>query len=54
MARHNEILTKFKVMQPVFNFSDNDHKEVVNKLPLRKDLKIQYICSCLIDFLIFN
>ncbi|KAI3365859.1 hypothetical protein L3Q82_000847 [Scortum barcoo] len=33
MARHNEILNKFKVMQPVFNFTNKDlfHKEVVKK-----------------------
>lgn len=30
MARHNEILNKFKVMQPVFDFTNKDHKEVVN------------------------
>uniref|UniRef100_A0A3Q1I9Q9 Phosphodiesterase n=1 Tax=Anabas testudineus TaxID=64144 RepID=A0A3Q1I9Q9_ANATE len=29
MARHNEILNKFKVMQPGFNFSDQDHKELM-------------------------
>lgn len=31
MARHNEILNKFKVMQPVFDFTNKDHKEVVKK-----------------------
>ncbi len=29
MARHNEILNKFKIMQPVFDFTNQDHKEVV-------------------------
>lgn len=29
MARHNEILNKFKAMQPVFNFTNKEHKEVV-------------------------
>lgn len=58
MARHNEILNKFKVMQPVFNFSDNDHKEVVNEHPLRLYplliyLKMQYVCSFLIYLYVF-
>ncbi|XP_035500797.1 high affinity cGMP-specific 3',5'-cyclic phosphodiesterase 9A-like isoform X2 [Scophthalmus maximus] len=29
MARHNEILNKFKDIQPVFDFADKEHKEVV-------------------------
>ncbi|XP_030610510.1 high affinity cGMP-specific 3',5'-cyclic phosphodiesterase 9A-like isoform X2 [Archocentrus centrarchus] len=29
MARHNEILNKFKVMQPLFDFSNTDHKELM-------------------------
>lgn len=31
MARHNEILNKFKTIQPVFNFTNKDHKEVVSE-----------------------
>lgn len=31
MARHNEILNKFKIMQPVFDFTNKDHKEVVKR-----------------------
>lgn len=30
MARHNEILNKFKTIQPVFDFTNKDHKEVVS------------------------
>lgn len=31
MARHNEILNKFKTIQPVFKFTNKDHKEVVSE-----------------------
>lgn len=33
MARHNEILNKFKMLQPVFDFNNKEHKEVVRKQP---------------------
>lgn len=43
MARHNEILNKFKSIQPVFDFTNKDHKEVVSDPdpphPPRRDLK---------------
>lgn len=29
MARHNEILNRFKTIQPMFNFGNKEHKEVV-------------------------
>uniref|UniRef100_A0A672FIB7 High affinity cGMP-specific 3',5'-cyclic phosphodiesterase 9A n=1 Tax=Salarias fasciatus TaxID=181472 RepID=A0A672FIB7_SALFA len=29
MSRHNEILNKFKAMQPVFNFTNKEHKELM-------------------------
>lgn len=29
MARHNEILNRFKIIQPVFDFGNKEHKEVV-------------------------
>ncbi|KAM9835987.1 high affinity cGMP-specific 3',5'-cyclic phosphodiesterase 9A-like [Aulostomus maculatus] len=32
MARHNEILNRFKVIQPVFDFTNKDHKEVLMKI----------------------
>ncbi|XP_028255561.1 high affinity cGMP-specific 3',5'-cyclic phosphodiesterase 9A-like isoform X2 [Parambassis ranga] len=35
MARHNEILSKFKVIQPVFNFTNRDHKEVLMKIMVK-------------------
>uniref|UniRef100_A0A3Q1AT57 Phosphodiesterase n=1 Tax=Amphiprion ocellaris TaxID=80972 RepID=A0A3Q1AT57_AMPOC len=35
MARHNEILNKFKVMQPVFDFTNKDHKEVLMKIMVK-------------------
>ncbi|XP_026157321.1 high affinity cGMP-specific 3',5'-cyclic phosphodiesterase 9A-like isoform X1 [Mastacembelus armatus] len=35
MARHNEILNKFKVLQPVFNFTNKDHKEVLMKIMVK-------------------
>lgn len=34
MARHNEILNKFKALQPVFDFTNKEHKEVVQKYTL--------------------
>lgn len=33
MARHNEILNRFKMLQPVFDFNNKEHKEVVRKHP---------------------
>ncbi|XP_068506104.1 high affinity cGMP-specific 3',5'-cyclic phosphodiesterase 9A isoform X2 [Syngnathus scovelli] len=33
MARHNEILNKFKTIQPVFDFKNKDHTEVTFCLP---------------------
>ncbi|XP_029369626.1 high affinity cGMP-specific 3',5'-cyclic phosphodiesterase 9A-like [Echeneis naucrates] len=35
MAKHNEILNKFKVMQPVFDFTNKDHKEVLMKIMVK-------------------
>ncbi|XP_056157562.1 high affinity cGMP-specific 3',5'-cyclic phosphodiesterase 9A-like [Lampris incognitus] len=35
MARHNEILSKFKVMLPVFNFKNKEHKEVLMKIMVK-------------------
>ncbi|KAM7365799.1 hypothetical protein PAMP_016704 [Pampus punctatissimus] len=35
MARHNEILNKFKIMQPVFDFRNKDHKEVLMKIMVK-------------------
>ncbi|XP_069020314.1 high affinity cGMP-specific 3',5'-cyclic phosphodiesterase 9A-like isoform X1 [Embiotoca jacksoni] len=35
MARHNEILNKFKMIQPVFNFTNKDHKEVLMKIMVK-------------------
>ncbi|XP_045906759.1 high affinity cGMP-specific 3',5'-cyclic phosphodiesterase 9A-like isoform X1 [Micropterus dolomieu] len=35
MARHNEILNKFKTMQPVFDFTNKDHKEVLMKIMVK-------------------
>uniref|UniRef100_A0AAV2LBT1 Phosphodiesterase n=1 Tax=Knipowitschia caucasica TaxID=637954 RepID=A0AAV2LBT1_KNICA len=32
MARHNEILNKFKSFQPTFDFSNKEHKEVLMKI----------------------
>ncbi|CAL9698433.1 unnamed protein product [Knipowitschia caucasica] len=32
MARHNEILNKFKSFQPAFDFSNKEHKEVLMKI----------------------
>ena len=29
MTRHNEILSKFKTILPVFDFKNKDHKDVV-------------------------
>lgn len=37
MARHNDILNRFKVMLPEFNFTNKEHKDVVtthHSLPL--------------------
>ncbi|XP_053724144.1 high affinity cGMP-specific 3',5'-cyclic phosphodiesterase 9A-like isoform X3 [Synchiropus splendidus] len=35
MARHNEILNKFKVILPVFDFNNKDHKEVLMKIMVK-------------------
>ncbi|XP_070814137.1 high affinity cGMP-specific 3',5'-cyclic phosphodiesterase 9A-like isoform X2 [Chaetodon trifascialis] len=35
MARHNEILNKFKVTQPVFDFTNKEHKEVLMKIMVK-------------------
>ncbi|XP_071335792.1 high affinity cGMP-specific 3',5'-cyclic phosphodiesterase 9A-like [Trachinotus anak] len=35
MARHNEILNKFKVIQPVFDFTNKDHKDVLMKIMVK-------------------
>eukprot|EP00066_Takifugu_rubripes_P015381 XP_011604647.1 PREDICTED: high affinity cGMP-specific 3',5'-cyclic phosphodiesterase 9A-like [Takifugu rubripes] len=35
MARHNEILNKFKTIQPVFKFTNKDHKEVLMKIMVK-------------------
>uniref|UniRef100_A0A672FL67 Phosphodiesterase n=1 Tax=Salarias fasciatus TaxID=181472 RepID=A0A672FL67_SALFA len=35
MSRHNEILNKFKAMQPVFNFTNKEHKEVLMKIMVK-------------------
>ncbi|CAN9498410.1 unnamed protein product [Ophioblennius macclurei] len=35
MSRHNEILNKFKVMHPVFNFTNKEHKEVLMKIMVK-------------------
>ncbi|XP_034405053.1 high affinity cGMP-specific 3',5'-cyclic phosphodiesterase 9A-like [Cyclopterus lumpus] len=35
MARHNEILHKFKSIQPVFNFTNKEHKEVLMKIMVK-------------------
>uniref|UniRef100_A0A8C5D6I3 Phosphodiesterase n=1 Tax=Gouania willdenowi TaxID=441366 RepID=A0A8C5D6I3_GOUWI len=35
MSRHNEILNKFKVIQPVFNFTNQEHKEVLMKIMVK-------------------
>ncbi|KAF0046320.1 hypothetical protein F2P81_002849 [Scophthalmus maximus] len=35
MARHNEILNKFKDIQPVFDFADKEHKEVLMKIMVK-------------------
>ncbi|TDG96068.1 hypothetical protein EPR50_G00235800 [Perca flavescens] len=35
MARHNEILNKFKTMRPVFNFTNKEHKEVLMNIMVK-------------------
>ncbi|XP_054638827.1 high affinity cGMP-specific 3',5'-cyclic phosphodiesterase 9A-like [Dunckerocampus dactyliophorus] len=35
MARHNEILNKFKIIQPMFDFKNRDHKEVLMKIMVK-------------------
>ncbi|XP_019746409.1 high affinity cGMP-specific 3',5'-cyclic phosphodiesterase 9A-like isoform X2 [Hippocampus comes] len=35
MARHNEILNKFKSIQPVFDFRNRDHTEVLMKIMVK-------------------
>nr|XP_057908103.1 high affinity cGMP-specific 3',5'-cyclic phosphodiesterase 9A-like isoform X2 [Doryrhamphus excisus] len=35
MARHNEILNKFKLIQPTFDFKNKDHKEVLMKIMVK-------------------
>ncbi|XP_075904690.1 high affinity cGMP-specific 3',5'-cyclic phosphodiesterase 9A-like isoform X2 [Nelusetta ayraudi] len=35
MARHNEILNRFKVIQPVFDFGNKEHKEVLMKIMVK-------------------
>ncbi|XP_037132212.1 high affinity cGMP-specific 3',5'-cyclic phosphodiesterase 9A-like isoform X1 [Syngnathus acus] len=35
MARHNEILNKFKSVQPVFDFRNKDHTEVLMKIMVK-------------------
>ncbi|KAF7656879.1 hypothetical protein LDENG_00035150 [Lucifuga dentata] len=35
MARHNEILNRFKVMLPVFDFTNKEHKEVLMKIMVK-------------------
>ncbi|KAM3584911.1 uncharacterized protein V6R79_002293 [Siganus canaliculatus] len=35
MARHNEILNKFRVLQPVFDFTNKEHKEVLMKIMVK-------------------
>ncbi|XP_077422994.1 high affinity cGMP-specific 3',5'-cyclic phosphodiesterase 9A-like isoform X2 [Vanacampus margaritifer] len=35
MARHNEIFNKFKSVQPVFDFRNKDHKEVLMKIMVK-------------------
>lgn len=35
MARHNEILNKFRKIQPVFDFNNKDHKEVLMKIMVK-------------------
>ncbi|XP_061897952.1 high affinity cGMP-specific 3',5'-cyclic phosphodiesterase 9A-like isoform X1 [Entelurus aequoreus] len=35
MARHNEILNKFKSIQPKFDFRNKDHKEVLMKIMVK-------------------
>ncbi|XP_047432209.1 high affinity cGMP-specific 3',5'-cyclic phosphodiesterase 9A-like isoform X2 [Mugil cephalus] len=35
MARHNEILNRFKVLQPVFDFTNREHKEVLMKIMVK-------------------
>lgn len=35
MARHNEILNKFRAIQPSFDFSNKDHKEVLMKIMVK-------------------
>ncbi|XP_029922199.1 high affinity cGMP-specific 3',5'-cyclic phosphodiesterase 9A-like [Myripristis murdjan] len=35
MARHNEILNKFKVTLPVFDFKNKEHKEVLMKIMVK-------------------
>ncbi|XP_042372960.1 high affinity cGMP-specific 3',5'-cyclic phosphodiesterase 9A-like, partial [Plectropomus leopardus] len=35
MGRHNEILNKFRAIQPQFDFSNKDHKEVLMKIMVK-------------------
>ncbi|XP_060888916.1 high affinity cGMP-specific 3',5'-cyclic phosphodiesterase 9A-like [Labrus mixtus] len=35
MARHNEILNKFKSIQPAFDFNNKEHKEVLMKIMVK-------------------
>ncbi|XP_029282781.1 high affinity cGMP-specific 3',5'-cyclic phosphodiesterase 9A-like isoform X1 [Cottoperca gobio] len=35
MARHNDILSQFKSFQPVFDFSNKEHKEVLMKIMVK-------------------
>uniref|UniRef100_A0A3P8VHD6 Phosphodiesterase n=1 Tax=Cynoglossus semilaevis TaxID=244447 RepID=A0A3P8VHD6_CYNSE len=35
MARHNEILNKFRAIQATFDFNDKDHKEVLMKIMVK-------------------
>lgn len=43
MARHNEILNRFKMLQPVFDFNNKEHKEVVWKQPPKEHHHFSFI-----------
>lgn len=45
MARHNEILTQFQEISPVFDYSNEAHINLVRKAHLKKMYNQDDICS---------
>ena len=44
MARHNEILNKFKSAVPVFDFTNKEHKDVVSGASTYSTQNLHGIC----------